>query len=78
VQGHHAIGKQQLKRAGLRRFLWDRRNRVPVCEHRHEQHTTGYRPIERDLLPSSVFEFAAEIGLGWWLDRHYPVRRAAA
>jgi len=78
VQGHHAIGKQTLKRLGLRRLLWDRRNRVPVCEHRHEQHTSGYRPIPRELLPASVFEFAEEVGLGWWLDRHYPARRAAA
>lgn len=77
VQGHHAIAKQSLKRHGLHRALWDLRNRVPVCEHRHEQHTTAHKPIPRELLPASVFEFAEEVGLTWWLDRRYPVAVAA-
>ena len=77
VQGHHAIPKSKLRQLGLTAACMDLRNRVAVCEHRHEQHTTGYRPIPRELLPSSVFEFAVEMGLGWWLDRHY-ARRAAA
>jgi hypothetical protein len=71
VQGHHAIAKQSLKRHGLHRVLWDPRNRVPVCEHRHEQHTTRYRPIPRSLLPASVFEFADELGLGRYIDKVY-------
>lgn len=78
VQGHHAVSRQVLREHGLIAAMSDIRNRVPVCEHRHEQHTTGYRPIPRELLPASVFEFAEEVGLGWWLDRHYPARRAAA
>lgn len=76
VQGHHAIEKQALKRRGLHRFLDDTRNRVPVCEHRHEQHTTRFKPIPRWVLPASVFEFANELGLGWLIDRDYPVGRA--
>jgi hypothetical protein len=78
VQGHHAIEKQALKRRGLHRFLDDLRNRVPVCEHRHEQHTSRVKPIPRELLPSSVFEFARELGLTWWLDKHYPLAKVAA
>lgn len=74
VQGHHAIDKRALKRRGLHRYLWDLRNRVPVCEWRHEQHTTRVKPIPRGLLPASVFEFAAELGLSWWVDRFYPVQ----
>lgn len=77
VQGHHAIAKSKLRQLGLIAACMDLRNRVPVCEHRHEQHTTGYRPIPRELLPASVFEFADELGLGWYVDRHYPERQAA-
>lgn len=77
VQGHHAIEKQALKRRGLHRYLWDLRNRVPVCEHRHEQHTSRYRPIPRELLPGSVFEFAAALGLTWWVEKNYPARTAS-
>lgn len=78
VQGHHAIDKQALKRRGLHRYLWDLRNRVPVCRHRHEQHTTRVKPIPRELLPASVFEFASELALTWWVDRRYGVAREAA
>jgi hypothetical protein len=77
VQGHHIIAKQTLRRLGLAEFVMDKRNRLPVCEYRHEQHTTGFKPIPRALLPASVFEFAAELGLGWYLDRHYPLEQAA-
>ena len=31
----------------------------------------GPRPIPRHLLPPGLEEFAAELGLGWWLDRTY-------
>ena len=79
VQGHHAIGRQQLCRLGVdRRFLFDTRNRVPVCEFRHEQHTTGYKPIPRGALPASVFEFASELALDWWIDKHYAPSAVAA
>jgi hypothetical protein len=72
IQGHHIVAKQTLKRRGLILHLLDRRNRLSVCEFRHEQHTTGYKPIPRAVLPASVFDFAAEFNLGWYLDKHYP------
>lgn len=78
VQGHHAVSKQALKKRGLFAYLWDLRNKVDVCEHRHEQHTSGFKPIPRDLLPPAVFEFAGDVGLRWWLDRFYPATEAAA
>ncbi len=77
IQGHHAVAAQTLKRHGLHRFLWDRRNRVPVCEGRHARHTIGFRPIPRSALPAAVFEFGDEVGLTWWLDKHYPIDRRA-
>lgn len=72
VQGHHIISKQALKKRGLHKYLWDRRNRLPVCQHRHEQHETKVKPIPRELLPQAALDFATELDLGWWLDRHYP------
>lgn len=72
VQGHHAVAKAKLRQLGLTAAAMDLRNRVPVCERRHAQHTTGYRPIPRELLPASVFVFAADLDLGWYLDKHYP------
>lgn len=77
VQGHHAVPKRVLKWYGLDASLWDIRNRVPVCRHDHESHETRARPIPRGLLPVSVFEFADEVGLGWYIDRHYPEAAAA-
>ena len=77
IEGHHAVEKQALKRRGLHRYLDDIRNRVPVCHERHEQHTSRVKPIPRGVLPASVFEFAAELGLTWWVDKHYPLKAAA-
>lgn len=31
----------------------------------------GPLPIARDLLPDGLEEFAAELGLTWWLERTY-------
>lgn len=77
VQAHHIIGRQTLRRRGLLFETLDVRNRLGVCEFRHEQHTTGYKPIPRDVLPASVFEFAEELGLEWYLDKHYNAEVAA-
>lgn len=78
IQGHHVIGRQKLKRLGLTDFLLDKRNRLGVCEYRHEQHTTGYKPIPRAVLPQAVFEFAEELGLTWYLEKHYVDRDEVA
>lgn len=71
VQGHHVIAKATLRKAGFAASLDDLRNRLPVCEYRHEQHTTSYKTIPRSVLPAAVFEFAEEVGLTWWITRHY-------
>lgn len=78
VQGHHAITQQTLKNRGLHAWLWDTRNKVDVCTHRHEQITSAHKPLPRRLLPAAVFEFADELGLGWFLDKHYPFARVEA
>lgn len=77
VQGHHAVSKQALKRRGLHAFLWDTRNKIDVCTHRHEQVTNAYRPISAELLPDDVWAFAADVGLTWWVERMYGAAVAA-
>lgn len=72
VQGHHCVSQETLKKHGFTSRLMDLRNRLPICERRHSQHTNKFRPIPRELLPASAFVFADELGLGWYLDKHYP------
>lgn len=72
VQGHHIVSKELLKKRRLFAFLMDLRNRLPVCSRRHSQHTTAFKRIPRDVLPAAAFEFADELGLGWYVDKHYP------
>ncbi len=72
VQGHHLISKQALKKRGLEIHLWDTRNRLPVCERRHDLHTRRIEPLPRSLIPVEAWAFADEVGLRWWLERFYP------
>lgn len=77
VQGHHVLTQQALRKRGFEEFLWDKRNRLATCEGAHMRHHTRIRPIPRELLPDSAFEFAAELGLTWLLERVYPEQVAA-
>lgn len=78
LDGHHAIPRRVLIWNHLDEFVMDKRNRVPVCRHDHESHENRHRPIRRDELPLSVFEFADELDLGWYIARHYPVAEESA
>lgn len=71
LDGHHIIPRRVLVRHGFSEYVMDRRNRAAVCRHDHESHESAHRRILRAELPASVFEFAAELGLEWYLDRHY-------
>lgn len=77
LDGHHAIPKRVLLRLGYGDHVMDKRNRVPVCRHDHESHESRHRPIRRDELPASVFDFATELGLEWYIERHYSEEVAA-
>lgn len=57
----------------LRSLLWDKRNRLGVCTHRHESHTNGTRPISGNLLHPDTWVFADALGLGHVLARLHPV-----
>ena len=80
VDAHHIIPKGTLIRLGFSEHIMDKRNRLAVHRDVHESHHNRSHPLPRAVLPESVFEFADEFGLGWYLDRHYPVvhERAAA
>jgi hypothetical protein len=74
-QAHHAISQERLKKLGLHRFLWDKRDAVCVCEEPcHRRHTSAMRRIKREELPSRVEEFVRELGLEHLLEREYGER----
>jgi hypothetical protein len=78
VDGHHAIPGRLLRALGLHDYLSDTRNRVPLTRRRHERHESRVEPLTREELPDSVWEFADELGLRWYLEKHYPSREAVA
>lgn len=81
IRGHHALRQQVIKREANRlglfgenliRALWDRRNRMPVCDPCHEGHH-GSPPVRIPLscVPESAYDFADELGLIGELERDY-------
>jgi hypothetical protein len=56
----------------LGEILNDGRNGVPACRRHHDLVERALVRIAREELPAEVFEFAAELGLGGWLERYYP------
>lgn len=77
VDAHHIVKRQTLRTHGHQIEEWNLANRLPLCRAHHEAHHSGANPVPRILLPASVFEFADDLGLGWWVDRHYPESVAA-
>lgn len=72
MDAHHCIPAQALRRRGYTAEQADKRNRISLCRWHHERHHSRTNPVPRRLLPDSVFEFAAELGLGYLVDRYYP------
>jgi hypothetical protein len=72
LQGAHMIPQQVLRKhaPGLR---WDTRIGVGLCERAHRLHDTYRVRIPRDLLPAGCVELCESVGLGWYLDKHYPI-----
>ena len=71
IQPHHVTEARTLRKHGLDDLRYDLRNRMAVCEHRHEQHTSAYKRIPRALVPKAAEEFARELNLDYLLDRFY-------
>lgn len=76
IDAHHIIPKRVLIRLGFSEYVMDKRNRLPVCRDHHESHHNRSHPLPRRLLPEAAFAFADELGISWYLDRHYPKEAA--
>lgn len=72
IQGHHIIPKRTLKQQHFTDHVWDDRNGLGLCAWHHQRHENYRQRVPRDLLPEAVYEFAAELGIMWMLDREYP------
>lgn len=59
-------------------MLGDPRNGIPLGRWHHDEVEQVRVRIPRRQLPASVEEFAAELDLGWWLDRRFGERTEAA
>lgn len=73
----HLIPKQVIKREA-QLSVWDARSWVWGCGgptgvggHHGMLDSSRTLRIPRDRLPAGLEEFAAELGLSWWLDRTY-------
>jgi hypothetical protein len=75
LEGHHVLPQQKIKRivgsVSLER-LTDLRNHLACCKRCHDGHTSRLRPIPRHVLSATAFEFAAELGLTWHVEKSYP------
>lgn len=74
VDPHHVIPVQELRKLpGCDdTVLADPRNGLPTCRLDHARHHARFAPIPRGLLSPCHFEFAAEHGLTWLLEKCYP------
>ena len=77
LDAHHIIYVQTLRKLGHSDFVMDKRNRMTLCRHHHEQHHSGYRMVPREVLPVEVWEMAEALDLQWWLERRYQNREQA-
>lgn len=71
VENHHVVDQQKLREIGREDLLWDPRNRLRVDYRTHRRHTAAVERIPLAALTKAHLEFAAEIGLTWWIERFY-------
>lgn len=81
TEAHHIVRVQTLRSNAkshnytFAAVLWDRRNRLPLCETCHGRHHNRQEPISQAILrsfASHVWDFAGELSLTTALDREYP------
>jgi hypothetical protein len=77
VDAHHVITAQKLRHFNLHDHLMDHRNRLALCRPCHDAHHNRKHPVMWEELPPAAIEFAQEVGLLWWLEKHYPKLEAA-
>lgn len=64
-----------LTHRSLSKLIADERNKVEVCWHHHQQVEGPHLKLPAELVPASVWEFTRELGLDWWLERHFGEER---
>ena len=68
----HIIPKRALRDRGFSEaIVYDARNGVCACRRHHGRNDEGLETFPRQLLPSSVLEFAEEVGLMWIVERDH-------
>lgn len=77
VRGHHVIESRTLKREGLRLALWDRRNRMALCDRHHARFHSGVERVPMRLVSSENRAFATDHGLAYLIGRFYPEEQDA-
>jgi len=79
--GHHIISQQQLRKTAeeldldYRRLRWDQRNLLALCDRHHAGQHSKMHPVPLSTILAEapkVVQFARELGLEWYLSRHYP------
>ena len=73
MRAHHIVTWQALRRHGLSDLRWCVENGLPVCEGAHRRHHSGRARIPRERLPLAAIAFAESVGLGYQIERYYPV-----
>lgn len=81
LESHHVTPQQLLRRVARERGLYapallsDARNRLVLCsgpQSCHARHEAAFRRVPRGLVPAEALEFAADLGLEWYIERTYP------
>lgn len=72
VRGHHIITQAALRSRGLFDRMWDRRNRMALCDRHHGRHHSGIERVPFDHVTAAAQAFAYELGLTYLLERYYP------
>lgn len=76
-EAHHILTQQQLRKRGFSDVSYDVRNGMGLCNRHHRRHTRALERVPFERVPDRAHEFAAELGLGWLIDRYYPRAEAA-
>jgi hypothetical protein len=83
LDAHHVIPKRLLRalerRLALptRTLVWDAANGVALCKgiaggRCHMRHESAFARVPRRRLPEPALAFATQLGLTWFIERHYP------
>ena len=79
VGAAHLISKERLRFYGVpEEAIWDERVVRAICSRAHRALDARICSLTRDQIPSETEQYAAEVGMAWWLDRTYGIRMEEA